>query len=121
MRMRVSSSGVLGGGGTSLPYFLEARVVGPVYMENEYARIVAEEGIPGLALWVGFLAWALSRRIARRREESWPVGRQLAWFTDAAFFASGVLGMGLFSAIPGAALMLLFIGWLLFRRKALSV
>jgi hypothetical protein len=41
----------LGGGGTSLPYFLQDRVSDPVVLENEYARIMAEQGIPGLTLW----------------------------------------------------------------------
>ena len=38
----------LGGGGTSVPYFLQDRIRNVVMMENEYARILLELGIPGL-------------------------------------------------------------------------
>src|SRR5579872_1042459 len=34
----------LGGGGTSIPYFLEGEVRNPIGMENEYARILGEQG-----------------------------------------------------------------------------
>src|ERR1700722_3824211 len=51
----------LGGGGTSIPYFLEGSVRNPVGMENEYARILAEQGIIGLCLWLGFLVWFFQR------------------------------------------------------------
>ena len=37
----------LGGGGTSLPYFLQDKVVRPVAIESEYGRIMLEQGIPG--------------------------------------------------------------------------
>ena len=45
----------LGGGGTSIPYFLQDRIRHPVLLENEYARIVLELGLPGLGLWLVFL------------------------------------------------------------------
>src|SRR6202042_3203716 len=47
----------LGGGGTNMPFFLQGRVRNPVAMENEYARILSEQGVIGLLLWVGFLGW----------------------------------------------------------------
>src|SRR4029453_16965434 len=49
----------LGGGGTSVPYFLQDRIRNVVMMENEYARILLEPGPPGLVMWGGFLLWCL--------------------------------------------------------------
>ena len=52
----------LGGGGTSVPYFLQNRIRNVVVMENEYARILLELGIPGLLMWVLFIGWVFTRR-----------------------------------------------------------
>ena len=38
----------LGGGGTSVPSFLQDRIRNPVMMENEYRGILLELGLPGL-------------------------------------------------------------------------
>ncbi|HST52675.1 MAG TPA: O-antigen ligase family protein [Pyrinomonadaceae bacterium] len=106
----------LGGGGTSIPYFLQGRVRPPeFYMENEYARIVLEQGMFGLCLWVGFIAWAFTRR-ATRRTDAWFLGRRLMWVVCAAFFASGMIGTGLMTSIPGSALILLGVGWIAVRQ-----
>src|SRR2546421_4046789 len=90
----------LGGGGTSIPYFLEGRVRAPeYYMENEYARIVLEQGVLGLCLWAGFILWAFTRR-ATRRGDVWFLGRRLLWVVCAAFFVTGMIGTGLMTSIP---------------------
>ncbi|HEX8501833.1 MAG TPA: hypothetical protein VF659_14715 [Pyrinomonadaceae bacterium] len=107
----------LGGGGTSIPYFLEGRVREPLYyMENEYARIALEQGALGLCLWAGFLAWLFTRRTTRRGDE-WFLGRRMLWAAAAVFFATGMIGKGLLTSIPGTALLLLSIGWLAVRRQ----
>lgn len=106
----------LGGGGTSMPYFLQGSVVPPtVYMENEYARIVLEQGVFGLCLWLAFIAWAFGRGVIRRTD-TWHLGRRLLWVACAAFFLTGMIGRGLLTSIPGTALMLLGIGWIAVRQ-----
>lgn len=106
----------LGGGGTSMPYFLAAEVNPPsYYMENEYARIVLEQGVLGLCLWAAFIVWLFTRRHVRRADV-WYVGRRLMWVACAAFFATGMIGKGLLTSIPGTALMLLGAGWIAVRR-----
>jgi hypothetical protein len=106
----------LGGGGTSMPYFLQSEVSPPTYyMENEYARIVLEQGVLGLCLWAAFIAWLFTRRNVRR-SDPWHVGRRLAWVACAAFFATGMIGKGLLTSIPGTALMLLGAGWVAVRQ-----
>lgn len=106
----------LGGGGTSIPYFLQGRVIAPTnYMENEYARIVLEQGVFGLCLWAAFVAWVFGRGTVRRADE-WFLGRRLLWVACAAFFATGMIGKGLLTSIPGTALLLLGVGWIAVRQ-----
>lgn len=105
----------LGGGGTSMPYFLQSEIEAPVfYMENEYARIVLEQGVLGLCLWAAFIIWLFSRRAARKSDD-WYLGKQLVRVSSAAFFATGMIGKGLLTSIPGTALLLLSVGWLAVR------
>ena len=58
----------LGGGGTSVPYFLQSRIRNVVVMENEYARILLELGIPGLLMWVLFIGWIFTRGEIRKHD-----------------------------------------------------
>jgi hypothetical protein len=105
----------LGGGGTSLPYFLQNRSASStVLVENHYAYILLEQGIPGLALWVGFLIWVLTP--GRSRPGSpWQSTLRCTRVLVAAFLAVGMIGIGLFVSIPQSALLLLGMGWLAAR------
>jgi hypothetical protein len=100
----------LGGGGTSMPYFLESQVRHPVVIENEYGRIMLEQGLPGLALWVWFMLWTLTRPLPRQ-SENWYLGRWLARVTLGVTFAFATTGTGLLTSIPGTALVLFYAGW----------
>jgi hypothetical protein len=100
----------LGAGGTSIPHFLSGRIENPVGMENEYARIMLEQGLIGLGLWVIFIAWVLTRR-SGGTSDPWFLGRRLAWATCAAYFATGLIGTGLLTSIPQTCLFLLNVGW----------
>jgi len=100
----------LGGGGTSIPYFLQNRIEKPVIIENEYARVLLELGLVGLALWVAFIVWLLIRP-QPARSDPWFVGRRLAWVTCAAYFATGLIGTGLLTSIPQTCLLFLSMGW----------
>ena len=68
----------LGGGGTSVPYFLQDRIRNVVMMENEYARILLELGIPGLCMWALFVGWIFTRRHIKKNDMFY-VGRRLAY------------------------------------------
>ena len=108
----------LGGGGTSVPYFLQDRLEHPVLMENEYARIALEQGLPGLCLWVAFVMWVFtcSVRIAlETREDPWQLARRLAWVGCVGNFALGLTGTGLFTSVPQTCLMLVSVGWIAVR------
>lgn len=102
----------LGGGGTSMPYFLEGRVQKTkVSIESEYVRIMMEQGVPGLILWVAFLCWAMGRG-AMRKAADWELGRRLAWCVCAAYFTSGLMGIGTLTSIPQTCLLMIAAGWL---------
>jgi hypothetical protein len=100
----------LGGGGTSLPYFLQERLTNPVVLENEYARIMAEQGIPGLVLWLGFIIW-LAMRPSGRRSTQWYKGKSLARLFCLFSFITAPLGLGMLDAIPGTEMLLMLAGW----------
>lgn len=101
----------LGGGGTSIPYFLAGQVRNPIGMENEYARILCEQGIIGLTLWIGFVVWFLTRYGTVFRKGPWATGRRLIWCLSVFGLATGLIGMGMLTAVPQTALLLLGIGW----------
>jgi hypothetical protein len=106
----------LGGGGTSIPYFLQSRIRNSVYMENEYARIALEQGVPGVLAWVLFLFWLFTR--SPRGDESWFLARRLLKIGGACWFASAVLGTGLLTSIPQTAVLLLTLGWVSVPERA---
>jgi len=101
----------LGGGGTSIPYFLEGQVRNPIGLENEYVRILSEQGIVGLLLWIGFITWFLSRYKIGCAKGPFSTPRRLAWIFSVLQLATGAIGLGLLTAIPSSALLLLGIGW----------
>ena len=110
----------LASGGTSVPYFLRGDWTPGPQMENEYARIVLEQGLPGLSLWLLFIVWVLARS-AGRRGDPWMLTRRLSWVTLAAAFFSGLLGMGMFTSVPQTVVMLLMTGWFVVARRAAPV
>jgi hypothetical protein len=99
----------LGGGGTSLPFFLENRVRHRVVMENEYARIMLEQTSIGLCIWIAFVFWFLSRRISAEAR-SWEVTEQLSWIAVAAYLGTGLIGIGLLTSIPQSMFLFLCAG-----------
>ena len=101
----------LGGGGTSIPFFLQYLVKNPVGLENEYSRLLLELGIPGLCLWVGFIGWTALKRPSDTRDP-WLLGRRLMWYTALATFATGLIGTGMLTAIPQSPLLFIGIGFL---------
>lgn len=103
--------------GTSVPYFLEG-IARPQYgMENEYARICLEEGIPGVLLWVGFVAWVLvaDPRRVRRFGGTFEAG---AWVVCVLAWFQGAVGTGMLASVPVTMLLFLYMGVLAAQREA---
>jgi hypothetical protein len=107
----------LGAGGTSIPFFLQGLIRDPVGMENEYSRLLLEQGVVGLGLWVGFIAWALSRP-ALPRGSPWQLGWRLLWCASLGSFLLAVLGVGLMTSIPQTVLLFLGVGFVAVPRSS---
>jgi len=99
----------LGGGGTSIPYFLQDRVKDSVAMENEYGRILLETGIPGLMIWLIFIFWTFARTVP---DGEWGLALRLTRNLLVFSFATAMIGTGLLTWIPGTPLVLAFMGWI---------
>src|SRR5262249_45669469 len=69
----------MGAGGTSIPFFLVDLLHNPVGLENEYCRLMLEQGIPGLVLWLAFIVWVVQRR-PHLPGDPWLLGRRLLWY-----------------------------------------
>jgi hypothetical protein len=106
----------LGGGGTSMPYFLAKRVRSVGVLENEYGRILLEQGIPGLILWFGFVGWLLFRA-TRLGAGPWGFGRRLAWVLVVSYFITAFIGFGLLAAIPQSYIFFTLTGWIATRER----
>lgn len=104
----------LGGGGTSIPHFLEDKANRPLLVESEIGRIHLETGMIGMAAWLGFMLWVFTRPRVQR-SDPWFLGTRMAWFCCLSFSAMGMIGIGLFTAIPSSALMLMSLGWIATR------
>jgi len=106
----------LGGGGSSIPYFLQDRIASPVGMENEYARIMLEQGIFGLLLWIAFIIWLFARGKGDPTDP-WREGRRLAYCSCLIAFGTGLIGVGMFSSVPYTCLLLINAGWIAARQN----
>jgi hypothetical protein len=102
----------LGSGGTSVPYFLQGRITEEIGIENEFGRIVAELGVPGLLLWSTFMLLVVLQR-QPPRSHAWHFGKSLARLFCVTSFIGAPIGTGMLNAIPQTALLLTFCGWLL--------
>jgi len=100
----------LGGGGTSMPYFLQGEIRHPVQIESEYSRILAEQGFIGLSLWLGFVVWCVTRPTPFLKN-AWLPARRMIWYWYALSFVTSAIGLGLLTAIPCTFLLLLGVGW----------
>jgi hypothetical protein len=100
----------LGAGGTSIPHFLQYLLSEKVGLESEYSRILLEQGIPGLLLWIAFVFWVCYRRPVEK-EDPWHFGRLMLWGLNILMFATGLTGTGLLTGIPGTVLFLLGVGF----------
>jgi len=101
----------LGGGGTSIPYFLQGQVRHPVATENEFGRISLEQGMLGLVLWLSFLAWFIAGYGPSFGNGVWRSARKLVWFYVTFSFCTAWIGNGLLTAIPITGLIMMGLGW----------
>jgi hypothetical protein len=95
--------------GTSIPFFLLDRAPKQIGLENEYCRIVVDQGWVGLGLWAAFLLFVYSQ-IPSVRAGPWGLGAVAMYATTATAWATALIGTGLLTSVPGSVLMLLSMG-----------
>jgi O-antigen ligase len=94
-----------------MPYFLQGQVRHPIGIENEYARILGEQGVIGLLLWLGFMIWFLYHSPTAFAKGPWSTTRRLSWSITAIGFGTAWIGTGLLSSIPGTVMLMAVVGW----------
>jgi hypothetical protein len=98
--------------GTSIPSFLQQVAPDePIGAENEYVRIGIEQGVVGLALWIGFLGWFFNRTVLRIAMNVGLLYSLTAFFVLISWGLAW-LGVGILISIPSTAILLFLMGWL---------
>ncbi|MDB5311159.1 MAG: hypothetical protein JWO38_5361 [Gemmataceae bacterium] len=103
--------------GTSIPYFLAGRTSEAIGMENEYCRILIDQGWVGLAAWVVFLVWLYHRPPPARLHINWGLGVILMYALTLTNWATAFLGTGTLASVPGSVLLLTQMGVLIRARE----
>ena len=70
-------------------------------------------------MWTLFLGWVFTRRNIQR-EDMFHFGRRLAFVACACSFATGLIGLGLFTSVPTTAIVLLLTGWIVVPEVAFA-
>ena len=105
--------------GTSIPYFLADRAPKPIGLENEYSRILVDQGVIGLFGWAALLFWLLRRPPRTRPNSPWRLGVLAMYSLMVAIWGTAFIGSGLLSSVPGSVLLLTQMGVLAaLRRRA---
>jgi hypothetical protein len=96
--------------GTSIPFFLADRAPQSIGLENEYSRILVDQGLLGLGLWIAFLAWLVHRPPPVRLGVPCGISVVLMFGLVVTNWATAFLGAGTLSAIPGSVMLLTQMG-----------
>jgi hypothetical protein len=99
--------------GTSIPFFLADRAPVAIGLENEYCRILIDQGWIGLGAWLLFLWWLLHRPPPLLLNARWGLGVILMYALVVTMWATTFIGAGLLASIPGAVMLLTQMGVLL--------
>lgn len=103
--------------GTSIPYFLASRAPRAVGLENEYCRILVDQGWMGLGGWLVFLGWLFSRPPPLRLGMGWGLGVVLMYALTLTNWSTAFIGTGTLASIPGSVLLLTQMGILVRVRE----
>ncbi len=107
--------------GTSIPFFLADRAPQAIGLENEYGRILVDQGLVGLGLWIAFLIWLLHRPPPLRLVAPWGLGVVLMFALCLTNWATAFIGSGTLSSIPSSVMMLVQMGVLVQARERAGV
>ena len=103
--------------GTSIPFFLAHLAPEQIGLENEYSRILVDQGWFGLAGWLAFLVWLFVRPPLARPPAPWGLGVVFMYSLTLACWASAFTGAGILTSIPGTFLLLTQMGVLVCVRN----
>jgi hypothetical protein len=104
--------------GTSIPFFLADRAPKMIGLENEYCRILVDQGWVGLSLWIVFLIWLFRWPPPLRLGARWGLGLVLMYSLTLTNWATAFIGTGMLSAVPASVILLAQMGVLLRVREA---
>ena len=96
--------------GTSIPFFLAHLAPEPIGLENEYSRILVDQGWFGLGGWLAFLGWLYARPPPARPPAPWGLGVVFMYSVTLACWATAFIGTGILTSIPGTFLLLTQMG-----------
>jgi len=102
--------------GTSVPFFLADRAPEPIGLENEYSRLLVDQGWIGLGLWLGFLIWLYGQ--LPRVGSGWRLGVLIMYACSGVTWATAFLGTGTLSSVPGSVVVLIQMGIVARHRPA---
>jgi hypothetical protein len=106
--------------GTSVPFFLADRAPKAIGLENEYCRILIDQGWVGLSLWLAFLIWLFRYPPPVRFRARWGLGVVLMHSLTLTNWATAFIGTGTLAAIPMSVLLLAQMGVLIRVRDIAS-
>ena len=96
--------------GTSIPFFLAHLTPELIGLENEYSRILVDQGWFGLAGWLALLGWLYARPPPARPPAPWRLGVVLMYSVTLACWATAFIGTGMLASIPGTFFLLTQMG-----------
>ena len=96
--------------GDSMPFFLAEVAPIPIGLENEYSRILIDQGWFGLVGWLAFLAWLYARPPSAQSRSTWWLGVVLMYSLTLTCWLTAFLGTGILTSIPGTLLLLTQMG-----------
>jgi O-antigen ligase len=102
--------------GTSIPFFLADRAPEQVGLENEYSRILVDQGWIGLGGWVAFLVWLFMTPPSPKGDQQWRIGILTMYALCVVTWSLAFMGTGAMTSIPGSVMMMTMMGVLLQTR-----
>lgn len=99
----------MGAGGTSLPYFVQPLLSGVVILENEYARILLEQGLPGLLVFLAFATWFFLNSSTLDKNDKYT--KSMVWAFAIGTFSTAWIGIGMMTSVPTTVVLLLGVGY----------
>jgi hypothetical protein len=96
--------------GTSIPYFLADVAPQQIGLENEFSRILIDQGWVGLGGWLAFVGWLFVRPPPTRPPAAWRLGVVFMYSLCLAIWMTAFTGAGTLSSIPASVLILTQMG-----------